>query len=84
MPSIRLETPDGFLILCGVPRPRFVRCKFPDGCLKEAAFECDFPTRPGKTCNLGFCKDHGRNVGYDQDHCWKHARHAAAQQRLLI
>ncbi len=71
------------MLLCG-PRQRVPRCQHPDECQKDALFQCDFPTRPGKTCNKGFCAEHGRNVGYDQDHCWKHARHEAVQQRQLI
>lgn len=87
MPCIKIPTDNGFMILCGPrqrgPRQRGPRCQFPE-CSNERSFDCDFPLRPGKTCNRGFCGFHGRKVGYDQDHCWKHARHAAAQQRSLI
>lgn len=82
MGCVFIGTTDGRMVICG-RNQREPECQYPD-CHNARTFECDFPKRPGKTCNLAFCADHGRNVGYDQDHCWKHARHAAAQQRMLI
>jgi len=71
-------------IICG-PRRQQRKCRAPD-CFRFVVFLCDYPTGPGKTCNLGFCKHpkHGREVGPNVHHCWRHIKQPAAAQEALL
>lgn len=68
-------------IVC-TPRARGRRCRF---CDRDAAYLCDFGTRPGKTCSAPMCVLHALAVGpveTDLHHCPDH-RNEPHQERLL-
>lgn len=60
-------------------------CRYP-GCTKPMTKRCDYPdmTRSSRTCDKGFCDEHGVNVGPNRDHCWKHAGEPMQQGELTL
>ena len=58
-------------------------------CAQMSAFQCDWKTAPGKTCDRYLCADHGQEVAPDKhlcpEHqeayrCWLEARSAAPRK----
>lgn len=77
--SVRL--PDGTVALVRMasPRPRVCKVcgrKTPDYVL------CDFPTGPGKTCDVPLCKACARHTDPNTDHCPLHALAIAGKLKL--
>lgn len=71
----------GRAFVCGGRRARR-KCK----CGEIAGLQCDFPTRPGKTCDAYLCTTCAIEVGPDKHHCPSHneADAAPAQKQLAF
>ena len=52
-----------------IGRQRSFRCHF---CNRWSDKLCDFPIKPGKTCDARICSKCATSVGPDQDHCPRH------------
>lgn len=84
MPCNHVKVGDNVAIICTRRGPRRL-CKHPD-CGAWVTKECDYPVpeRRSRTCDTGFCDQHGVNVGPNKDHCWKHAALPAPQEELTV
>jgi hypothetical protein len=73
MPCTPFRLPGGISgFVCTRGRKR-VRCCSVGGCTAPSDFQCDYPTRPGKTCDQHLCAKHAREVGADVHACPEHA-----------
>ncbi|WP_454825909.1 hypothetical protein [Paraburkholderia xenovorans] len=82
MPCTRFRLPGGGSgIVCTRGRGRAPRCSV-DDCNAPSGFQCDYPTRAGKTCDRHLCAKHAHVVGADLHRCPEHID-AAAQTDLF-
>lgn len=72
------------VIVCGGRHKR----KYCRWCGSYADLLCDFPVRPGHTCDAPICAKHAKPMGANLDYCPKHAqeqrRRPVAQQQSLF
>jgi hypothetical protein len=47
------------------------RCSV-DSCRAPSGYQCDYPVRPGKTCNRYLCANHAHEVGTNVHYCPEH------------
>jgi hypothetical protein len=75
-----IDTPHGSMHICtrGAKRKR---CHF---CNRFADKLCDFPVRPGKTCDADICSRCATSVGEDLDYCPRHKVQQPAQASLKL
>lgn len=43
---------------------------------------CDFPTRPGKTCDAGMCRRCATSIAHEIDYCPRHKEQTPPQASL--
>lgn len=71
MPCIPFRLPGGTSGFVCTRKPRR-RCSV-DGCRAPSGYQCDYPVRPGKTCDRHLCVTHAHEVGADVHYCPEHA-----------
>jgi hypothetical protein len=71
MPCTPFRLPGGSGIICTRGRRRAPRCSV-QGCATASEFQCDYRTKPGKTCDRHLCAVHAHQVGPDVHFCPAH------------
>jgi hypothetical protein len=61
----------GVVVIACSRGQRVASCSVP-GCGKPHVALCDWPTKPGKTCDAKLCEQHRHPVGPDADYCPPH------------
>ncbi|KPD17229.1 hypothetical protein ADM96_20145 [Burkholderia sp. ST111] len=82
MPCTPFRLPGGVSgIVCTRGGKSVRRCSVA-GCNAPSGFQCDYPVRPGKTCDRHLCAKHAHEIGVDVHRCPDHVD-AAAQTELF-
>lgn len=70
MPCSYVRLENGFTVIVTHAAPRRRRCR----CGAVAAYQCDWKTGDGKTCDRWLCAGCRPHVGEDKDLCQEHQR----------
>ena len=72
MPCTPFRLPGGISgIVCTRGRKSVTRCSVA-GCTAPSSFQCDHPTKSGKTCDRHLCAKHAHEIGSDLHRCPEH------------
>ncbi len=81
MPCTPFRLPGGISgIMCTRSRKRAHRCSV-DGCNAPSGFQCDFQTKPGKTCDRHLCAVHAHQAGPDVHFCPTHLSESSGKKQ---
>ncbi len=81
MPCTPFRLPGGISgIICTRGRKRSHRCSV-DGCNAPSSFQCDYQTKPGKTCDRHLCAVHAHLVGADTHFCPTHLSESSGKKQ---
>ncbi|MCG0582125.1 hypothetical protein L6Q82_29565 [Burkholderia cenocepacia] len=81
MPCTPFRLPGGISgIICTRRRARERRCSV-EGCNAPSGFQCDFQTKPGKTCDRHLCAVHAHLVGADTHFCPTHLAESSGKKQ---
>lgn len=80
MPCTPFRLPGGISgIVCSRGRKHVHRCSV-EGCSAPSGFQCDYLTKPGKTCDRHLCATHAHQVGPDAHFCPAHLAESSGKQ----
>ncbi|MDR8105593.1 hypothetical protein KPB04_28055 [Burkholderia cenocepacia] len=81
MPCTPFRLPGGISgIICARGPARERRCSV-EGCNAPSGFQCDFQTKPGKTCDRHLCAVHAHLVGADTHFCPTHLAESSGKKQ---